>query len=243
MSRSLGANARAEGDQVEERGPQTLSATVYARLRQEIVDGTLAPGGKLRIGVVSARYGVTSTPVREALSQLASEGFVRRWEQRGFTVAAATEPELQELTRTRCWVEEVALRQAMLHATPAWEEGVVLALHRLSRTPRSLEATTFQENPAWEAVHRAFHMALLATCPSGYLRNFCAQLSDHATRYRRLAMNAVFPARDIGAEHRAIADAALSADADTAVDVLTTHYRRTASIVAGAQASQAARNS
>lgn len=228
---------------MEQGGPQTLSATVYARLRKEIVDGTLEPGGKLRIGVVSARYGVTSTPVREALSQLASEGFVRRWEQRGFTVAAASEPELQELTQTRCWMEEVALRQAKLNATPAWEEGIVLALHRLSRTARSTDAATFQENPAWEGAHRAFHMALLATCPSRFLLDFCAQLSDHATRYRRLAMTAVYPNRDIMAEHRAIADAALSGQANAAVDVLTAHYRRTASIVAGAGSSQAAGDS
>ena len=228
---------------MEQGGPQTLSTTVYARLRQEIVNGTLEPGGKLRISVVSARYGVTSTPVREALSQLASEGFVQRREQRGFTVAAASEPELQELTQTRCWVEEVALRQAMLNAAPAWEEGIVLTLHRLSRTARSTDTATFQENPAWESAHRAFHMALLAACPSRFLLDFCAQLSDHAMRYRRLAMTAVYPNRDIMAEHRAIADAALSGQADAAVDVLTTHYRRTASIVAGAGASQAAGDS
>lgn len=227
----------------EGSGPQTLSAAVYVRLRQEIVDGTLQPGGKLRIGAVSARYGVTSTPVREALSQLASEGFVLRREQRGFTVAAASDPELQELTETRCWVEEVALRQAMRHATPDWEEGIVLALHRLSRTPRSTDAATFNENPTWEGVHRAFHGALLATCPSRFLLAFCDRLRDHATRYRRLAMTAAYPNRDIAAEHRAVADAVLSGKADAAVDVLTSHYRRTASIVAGARSSQVARKS
>ena len=228
---------------MESDGPQTLSGVVYARLRQEIVDGTLDPGSKLRIGAVSARYGVTSTPVREALSQLASDGLVQRREQRGFTVAEASEPELQELTETRCWVEEVALRQAMLHPTLEWEEGIVVALHRLSRTKRSTDAAVFQENPAWEPVHRAFHRALVATCPSRFLLDFCARLGDHATRYRRLAMRAAYPNRDIGTEHRAIVEATLSGDADAAVDVLTTHYRRTASIVTGARSKQVTRNS
>ena len=75
-------------------------------------------------------------------------------------------------------------------------------------------------------------MAILAACPSRFLTAFCAQLSDHATRYRRLAMNAVYPHRDILAEHSALAAAVLSGNADGAVDVLTSHYRRTASIVA-----------
>lgn len=228
---------------MDEIAPTTLSGAVYARLRQEIVDGALEPGGKLQIGVVSARYGVTSTPVREALSQLASEGFVLRREQRGFSVADASSAELQELTQTRCWVEETALRQAMLHATPAWEEGIVLALHRLSRTARSTDEAVFRENGAWEGAHRVFHMALLATCPSRYMTAFCAQLSDHATRYRRLAETAVYPGRDILAEHRTIADAVLSGDANAAVDLLTSHYRRTASIVSGTMADEPARKS
>lgn len=214
--------------------PLTLSAAVYARLRQDIVDGTLPPGGKLRIDTVCTRYGVTSTPVREALSQLASEGFVLRREQRGFSVAEASSAELQELTDTRCWVEAVALRQAMLHATPAWEEGIVVGFHRLSRTARSTDAQTFRENPAWEGTHRAFHMALLATCPSRWLIAFCGQLCDHATRYRRLAMTAVYPNRDTLREHRDIMDGVLAGDADAAVDVLLSHYRRTADIVIGA---------
>ncbi|RYF07396.1 MAG: GntR family transcriptional regulator, partial [Deltaproteobacteria bacterium] len=146
---------------MEDTAPTTLSGAVYARLRQEIVEGVLQPGGKLQIAIVSARYGVTSTPVREALSQLASEGLVLRREQCGFSVAGTSSAELQELTQTRCWVEETAL-------------------HRLSHVKRSTDSPVLRESVAWESAHRAFHRALLATCPSRFLTAFCAQLSDHA---------------------------------------------------------------
>lgn len=216
---------------MEKTAPTTLSGAVYARLRQEIVEGALEPGGKLQIGIVSARYGVTSTPVREALSQLASEGLVLRREQCGFSVANTSSAELQELTQTRCWVEETALRQAMLHATPAWREGIATALHHLSNIKRSTDDAVVRETVAWESAHRAFHGALIATCPSRFLTAFCAQLSDHAMRYRRLALTGAYPHRNILAEHHAIADAVLSGDADAAVNVLLSHYRRTAAIV------------
>lgn len=216
---------------MDDTAPTTLSGAVYARLRQEIVEGALAPGGKLQIGIVSARYGMTSTPVREALSQLASEGLVLRREQCGFSVANTSSAELHELTQTRCWVEETALRQAMLHATPAWQEGIAAALHRLSNIKRSTDDAVLRENVAWESAHRAFHGALLATCPSRFLTAFCAQLSDHAMRYRRLAVTGAYPHRNIMLEHRAITDAVLSGDADVAVDMLLSHYRRTAAIV------------
>src|SRR5277367_639811 len=110
--------------------PATISAAVYARLRADIVEGAFVPGSKLRIDEMCARYGATSTPVREALNQLASEGFVRRREQRGFSVVEASAAELEELTNTRCWVEAIALREAIHHRTVAWEEALVLAFHR-----------------------------------------------------------------------------------------------------------------
>ena len=209
----------------------TISGRVYAQLRHDILATDLPPGGKLRIQALCARYGVTSTPMREALNQLASEGFVLRREQRGFTVAAATAEELEQLTQTRCWVEAIALREAIAHRTAEWEATLRGTWQDLSDTARSLDPLAFEENPAWEAVHRRFHMALLATCPSHWLVTFCGQLSDHAMRYRRLAMSAAFPNRSITQEHRAIVDAALAGDANTAVARLEAHYRRTADFV------------
>ncbi len=209
----------------------TLSGQVYAKLRRDIVDADLPPGGKLRIDTLCERYSVTSTPVREALNQLASEGFVLRREQRGFLVATASLTELAELTQTRCWVETIALREAILHRTTAWDHNLRAAWADLEGTPRSTDAGRFVENPQWEPAHRRFHAALVATCPSHWLVTFCGQLSDHATRYRRLAMSAVFPRRNVTKEHKAILDAALSGQVAAAVAALEAHYRRTAGIV------------
>ena len=215
----------------------TISDAVHARLREDILDGVLPPGEKLRIDQVCTRYGVTSTPVREALNQLAVEGFVLRRAQRGFYVAEANNAELEELTNTRCWVESIALREAIGHRTTAWEETLVLAFHRLSRTRRSISDEVFRDNPDWEEAHRAFHRALLATCPSRQLIAFCARLSDHAVRYRRLAMSAIYPKRDVASEHRAIMEAATEGRTEEAVERLVQHYRHTAAIIAAEQPS------
>jgi GntR family carbon starvation induced transcriptional regulator len=211
--------------------PTTLSSAAYVRLRRDILQGALPPGQKLRIEEACARTGATSTPVREALNQLAMEGFVERREQRGFVVAEVSATELTELTDTRCWVEPIALREAIAHRTEAWEEAVVLSFHRLARTDRSVDLETFRENPDWEAPHGAFHTALIATCPSRFLIDFCRRLSDHAVRYRRLAMSTAYRKRDVTAEHRALMEAAIDGRADDAAELLIAHYRRTASFV------------
>ena len=171
--------------------------------------------------------------MREALNQLASEGFVQRQAQRGFSVAPASMPELHELVQTRCWVEAIALREAIACRTSDWEAAIRASFNELAQTPRSTEPDTFRENPGWEGAHQAFHRALIATCPSRWLIGFCRQLSDHATRYRRLAMFAIYPNRDVTGEHQAIMDATLAGDTTAAVAALEHHYRRTASIVAG----------
>ena len=211
----------------------TISSAIYAKLRAEIVAASLPPGAKLRIDELCARYQVTSTPVREALNKLTSEHLVVRHEQRGFRIPMASLADLDELTRTRCWVEAIALRESMSHGTEAWRVRLHEALEELTTTGRSTDLATFHENPGWEGSHRAFHLALIGNCPSRRMIEFCAQLADQATRYRRLAMAAVYPRRDVSDEHRRIADAALGDDAEAAVAALLQHYRRTADIVAG----------
>jgi GntR family transcriptional regulator, carbon starvation induced regulator len=128
-------------------------------------------------------------------------------------------------------VEPIALREAIAHRTVEREEQVVLTCHRMSRVDRSISAETFKNNPAWEKAHCALHMALIATCPSRRLIDFCGLLSDHAARYRNVAMSVIYPARDIAGEHREIMEVAIHGEVEEATARLIVHYRRTAGII------------
>jgi DNA-binding GntR family transcriptional regulator len=209
----------------------TIATSVYQRLRVDILSGGLTPGEKLRVEFVRERYAAGNSPVREALNRLSAEGLVERREQRGFYVAAISDQDLKELTKTRCWLETIALRESIANHTADWEEGVVLAFHRLSRTPRSISETEYQSNPEWEARHRAFHRALVANCGSRWLVEFCESLADQAYRYREIAVANVFPKRHEADEHREIMDATIDGDTEAAVALLVRHYERTAAIV------------
>ena len=211
--------------------PSTLASLVYERLRDDILGGQVAPGAKLRIEFVSERYEAGHSPVREALNRLSSDGLVDRRDQRGFYVAAASMAELLELTRTRCWLEEIGLRESIKAFTPQWEEGLVLALHRLERVPRSISPDIYQANPEWERLHRAFHRSLIAGCESRWLLGFCDQLADQACRYRQLSAQRAFPKRKEKNEHHAIVNAAFERDADRAVSLLCEHFSKTADII------------
>ncbi len=212
-------------------GVGTLATAVCERLRGDIMTGVLVPGEKLRVEFLRARYGAGVSPVREALNRLSAEGLVIQQDQKGFHVAGISRHDLSELITTRCWVEETALRKSIEAADPDWEENVVLAHHRLSRTPRSASEERYQGNPAWERLHRAFHRALIGGCGSHLLLDFCEQLMDRADRYRQLAIRIDQPNRQEPAEHRTIMEAAIAGDADAAVEALTAHYQWTRAIL------------
>ena len=213
------------------QGTATRATSLYDQLRTDLLDGSLVPGGKLAIEALSERYASSQTPLREALNRLVADGLVQRREQRGFVVADISAADLAEITKTRCWLEETALRESIAARSTAWEEALVLAHHRLARTPRSLDAARFVDNPDWEPLHRAFHRALISACGSRWLLGFCAQLADQHHRYRRLSAPRAFAKRAVPGEHQQLLDAALAGQADEAVALLRAHFERTAQVI------------
>jgi DNA-binding GntR family transcriptional regulator len=206
---------------------------VYDRLRHDLLTGRWAPGLKLAMPRLRACYGTGASPLREALNRLATEGLVVHSQQRGFNAAEVSQRELEDIMRTRATLEAAALREAFARRTREQEEGLVLAFHRLSRAPRSAAADSYEENPEWEALHRAFHFALLIPCDSPSLLAFCGQLYDRAYRYRQLAVSRSFQHRDTLVEHRTIFEAALEGNVELTLELLTAHYRHTGKLFRG----------
>lgn len=210
---------------------KNLSEQAHELIRRDILNGELFPGEKLQIEAISERYRIGSAPVREALNRLSSEGLVARKSQRGFFVAEISMTALEELVKTRIWLETLALRESIQNHDEAWEEQLVLAYHRLARTHRRLPSEVGRElSEEWELRHKEFHMLLLDRCRSVWLLGFCSTMMDQAVRYRSLSMN-VHPSllrrQGAAAEHEALLAAVVDRDADRACRLLHDHYTLT----------------
>jgi DNA-binding GntR family transcriptional regulator len=212
-------------------GNSTQASTVYDRLQEDILTGRLQPGKKLRLKELIDQYHTGNSPLREALNRLSSNGLVVREENRGFRVPSASSDELQELTRTRCWLEETALRKSIENGDAAWEERIVLAYHWLAQAAKSSDDADKTTSPEWEEHHNEFHVALISACDSSFLIDFCAQLQRRTLRYRNLAEVVEYRDRHELDEHREIQDAVIQRNADLAVELLNKHYQKTADIV------------
>jgi DNA-binding GntR family transcriptional regulator len=207
------------------RDGETYTSAIVDRLRAEIVGGVLEPEQKLRVRTLAARFGVGLSPIREALNRLSAEGLVNQIDRRGFSVAPVSEDDLEEMIRTRAWLNERALRESIEHGDAAWEEAVLVAHHRLARQPRTATGGAAL-NQEWDAAHRAFHRSLISACRSHWLISYCDQMFDVALRYRNFARTApsVDPRRG-DAEHRQIMEATLARDSESAVASLLAHFQ------------------
>ena len=208
---------------------ETLASSVYHALLEDILAGKLIPGHKLRLQVLKNDYNVGNSPLREALNRLSTNGMVVREENKGFRVSPTSIMELQELIRTRCWLEEIALRESIKNANDQYDERIVLAFHRVSKLAPSIGSS--YSPPEQENKHREFHQSLISACNSKILLKYCEQLHEQTLRYRNLAAVVEYREGHEGEEHRAIRDAVLERNADLAVKLLTSHYEITAKIV------------
>ncbi|MCA0243589.1 MAG: FCD domain-containing protein [Proteobacteria bacterium] len=220
---------------------RTMAAALASSIRTDIIKGALAPGAKLPIKELCDRYSAGAIPMREALSRLATGGFVVAEDMRGFRVAEVSADELADITEARIHVECEALRRAIEHGGLDWEERLAGAHHRLSRLPMLAEGRVAVSED-WDRAHAAFHSALIGGCGSKWLVTLAELLRDQTARYRHLSVanerrtprgKRAAAARDVPAEHQQIVDAALARDANRACALLAEHFRTTTQLVLG----------
>ena len=113
-------------------GARTLIERAYEQLRNDIIEGQLAPGEKLRVEHLKTRYAVSAGTLREAITRLASDALVETEGQRGFRVAPIALEDLEDITRLRVQIET--------EASP-WTQRVLRLLSRHGERYRSFALT------------------------------------------------------------------------------------------------------
>jgi GntR family carbon starvation induced transcriptional regulator len=205
-----------------ETAPQTRSDWVYDRLKHAIVSGELPPGTRLVAAELAQRWALSPTPLREAFQRLEGLGLVELNCQRGARVAPISVAEAEEIYELRLLLDPWALRRSLEQSDGAHGAAIVAAHERLIEV---LNHPPSSDDRLLLEVHRAFHSALLARCPSVWLRRLTSLLADHSQRYQLL--NARYSQRisESMVEHEQLREAALTGDVEQAVRVLIAHLQ------------------
>lgn len=198
---------------------------VLAHLRAAIVDLQLVPGTVLVRQALAAQFGVSQTPVREALLRLAEEGLVEVYPQHATLVSRIDLGAARQAHFLRRAVELELVRALAEHAPP----NLVPRLQQQIALQATLaEARRYGE---FVAADRAFHQLLYAAAGMDRLQDLVDRVSGHVDRLRRLHLPTAGKTASILRDHRAIAAAIAAGNGAAAQEALRTHLSGTLSAV------------
>ncbi|NRG18205.1 GntR family transcriptional regulator [Rhizobiales bacterium] len=194
---------------------------LYDTMRRDIVFGRLPAGGKLLLNDLRNRYGVSISTIRECLSRLVAEGFVKSEGHRGFHVSPVTPEGLQDVAELRILLEGHALKRSLEAGDTQWEARIVAAHHKLHRMEQKMAAGDYAVRETWKQGDWEFHQSLISACGSSELMFLHGTVFDKYLRYQMRVLT--FRGETAAAEHRQLLKAALERDADTAERILRRH--------------------
>jgi DNA-binding GntR family transcriptional regulator len=196
-----------------------LSEQLGEKIEERIVTGSLRPGMRLDEQELAAEFGVSRTPIREALIQLASAGLVDMRPRRGAVVSEIEPHRLCEMFDVMAELEAMCARLAARRITD--EEITALRdAHQACETARDAD------NPdAYYWLNEQFHRQIYQASHNGFLAEQAIALHRRLRPYRRLQLRVRNRMKVSYAEHGSIVDAIIAGDGDLAATRIRGHIQ------------------
>lgn len=198
--------------------PASISQRVYAALEAAIVQCELPPSTELSDRRLAEQFGVSRTPVREALAMLELSGMVQRRNRSGWMVAGFSEQEVHDLFEVRCVIEAQGVRRL----ADAWDDAVVDQLISCFRGfPYPLPPERYQE---YLLRDNAFHKGIIDSSGNSRIIAFYAMIEKQIDRIRHFLAGGYRGRIDeVYREHERIVAALQAHNLDAAVTALVYH--------------------
>jgi DNA-binding GntR family transcriptional regulator len=196
--------------------PRALYQEVADRLRQQIYSRALEPGSWIDEMKLSQEFGISRTPMREALKVLAVEGLVTMKLRRGAYVTEVSQDDVAQVYHLLALLESNAAAQVAEHADTAQRQTLRQLHARLERQVR--------QRDAFFAANEQFHMALLNIAGNRWAMQIVTDLRKVMKLNRHHSLFKQGRLSDSLAEHRALMDAIDERDAARARDLMRAHF-------------------
>jgi DNA-binding GntR family transcriptional regulator len=196
-----------------------LHDEVAARLRELIRDGELEPRARVNELELAERFGISRTPLREAIKILATEGLLELLPNRGARVASISESEVNDTIEVVAGLEATAADLACRAITDA-EIAAIEAKHAAM-----LEAWHREDNPAYFTLNREIHEMIMRASRNPILQGIYATLSGRIQRARYAAHKTPEQWKKAVDEHEEILVLLKNRDGESLARVLREHIR------------------
>ncbi|HAD87088.1 MAG TPA: GntR family transcriptional regulator [Rhodospirillaceae bacterium] len=213
----LYASNRPRGAPLSDR--KTRTERIRDELADEIARGRLGPGAALDEVTLADRFGVSRTPIREAIRQLEAFGFADARPRRGAVVATITDERLDEMFLVMAEMEGLCSRIAADNMTPADHEGL-LQIHEGSRL-----AAEADDVERYYELNTQFHACIYSGTHNSFLEELTLHVRRRVAPYRR-AQFRVTGRLDLSyREHDAVVQAILRGDGEGAQQAMNGHLK------------------
>ena len=193
------------------------SAKIRDSLEQRIVEGELGNGKRLDETELSGFYGVSRTPVREALQRLAESGLAEHLPRRGTFVRSPSLSQLVEMFEVMAELECMAIRLAARRAT----SNDIDALEKDNETCRT--AVAGNDTKKYYEINARLHGRIYQMSGNSFLASEARRLHDRLRPFRRLQLRVRGRMEESMAEHDIILAALRDGDADRAMETMKKH--------------------
>jgi DNA-binding GntR family transcriptional regulator len=190
-------------------------------LRGAIVSGEMRPGELYSASGLAERFGISATPVREAMLDLVKQGLVEVVRNRGYKVTAISETDLDHITQIRQLLEPTAASEAVPHI-PATE---LAALRELASA--IVDAAAEGDLVSYINADREFHLRLLSAAGNGRLVRIVDDLRAQTRLYGLSALVASGRLADSAQEHVEMCDLIAAGDSKKLKKLMSTHIGHT----------------
>lgn len=205
-----------------------VAPQIFEALRELIVSIELPPGAVLPRAELAERYGVSQTPVRDALMRLGEEGLVDIFPQHATVVSRIDVPAALRAHFLRRSLELEIVREL---AGRASEANASLLSRLREQIARQTRANAAQDYAAFTEADREFHREMYEATAMGELFVLMRQRSGHVDRLRRLHLPAKGKAQAVVRDHKAIVDAIEARQPAAAQAALRAHLGGTLAFV------------
>ena len=194
-----------------------ISDQLRERIEEQIATGELQPGSALDEATLVEQHGVSRTPVREALIQLAAEGLIEMRPRRGAIVTAIGPARLMEMFEVMAELEAMCGRLAARRMTLPQRQALLMA-HAACEGARAQD-----DSDAYFYCNEQFHAAIYAGSHNQFLIEQTTQLQRRLRPYRRLQLRVRNRMGVSLSEHQTVVDAIVAGDADATARALRGH--------------------
>ncbi len=186
-------------------------------LKKDLYSGALQPGDQLEESALAQRFGVSRTPVREALRSLVDKGLLETRARKGAVVRLLTAKELMDLFEVAAELEGMAARLAADRLTEPDAEAIKHGLEACE------DAAAEQDEDAYAAANIIFHGAIHKASGNARLVEQLEQLAGHVNTYRSLPYKMRGRLAKSAEEHRQIMEAIFANEGDVADKLMREH--------------------